>query len=81
MLAGFVEPAAELGRYAVYWLRSHSIPLDRIYSGVILLEIGAIVLLLFFDIKARKEEAWLSHKFPEYDAYRSNVKKLIPWLY
>ena len=65
-----------------------------IYSSVIFLAIayscwqwslthaiGSIVLLLFFDIKARKEEAWLNHKFPEYDAYRSNVKKLIPWLY
>ncbi len=65
-----------------------------IYSSVIFLAIaysfwqwslthaiGVLVLLLFFDIKARKEEAWLSHKFPEYDAYRSNVKKLIPWLY
>jgi len=56
-------------------------PLDRLYSGVIFLEIGAIVLLLFFDIKARKEEAWLNHQFPEYDADRSNVKKLIPGLY
>lgn len=65
-----------------------------IYSGVIFLAIaysfwkwslthaiGAVVLLIFFDIKARKEEAWLKNKFPEYDAYRSNVKKLIPWLY
>ncbi len=38
--------------------------------------IGAIILLLFFDIKARKEELWLSHKFSDYDAYRSQVKSL-----
>lgn len=43
--------------------------------------IGAILLLLFFDVKARKEEAWLEQKFTDYDAYRSRVKKLIPWLY
>lgn len=65
-----------------------------IYSGVIFLalayscwqwslahEIGALLLLLFFDIKARKEESWLRDKFADYDAYRSQVKKLIPWIY
>lgn len=65
-----------------------------IYSGVIfgaiaysvwqwsfLHAIGALILLLFFDVKSRKEESWLSNKFPDYDAYRSQVKKLIPWLY
>jgi protein-S-isoprenylcysteine O-methyltransferase Ste14 len=65
-----------------------------IYSGVIFLAIayscwkwslshaiGAMLLFLFFDIKARKEESWLQHKFSDYDAYRSHVKKLIPWLY
>jgi protein-S-isoprenylcysteine O-methyltransferase Ste14 len=65
-----------------------------IYSGVIFLAlayscwqwslahaIGALLLLLFFDIKARKEESWLRDKFADYDAYRSQVKKLIPWIY
>lgn len=64
----------ERERDEVYWLRSHSIPLDRIYSGVIFLAIGALVLLLFFDIKARKEESWLNHKFSDYDADRSVVQ-------
>ncbi len=65
-----------------------------IYSGVIFLAIayscwqwslshviGTVLLLIFFDIKARKEEAWLKNKFPNYDSYQSQVKKLIPWLY
>lgn len=65
-----------------------------IYSGVIFLAlayscwnwsvshaIGTILLLVFFDIKARKEEAWLQNKFADYAAYRSRVKKLIPWVY
>ncbi len=65
-----------------------------IYSGVIFLAlayscwnwslshaIGTILLFLFFDIKARKEEVWLQNKFADYDAYRSCVKKLIPWVY
>ncbi|OIP71592.1 MAG: hypothetical protein AUK48_12335 [Oscillatoriales cyanobacterium CG2_30_44_21] len=79
----------ELVTGGVYALVRHPI-----YSGVIFLAIayscwklslshaiGAIVLLLFFDIKARKEESWLSNKFSDYDQYRSQVKKLIPWIY
>jgi protein-S-isoprenylcysteine O-methyltransferase Ste14 len=65
-----------------------------IYSGVIFLAIayscwrwslthaiGTVILLLFFDIKARKEESWLKNKFSDYNSYQSKVKKLIPWLY
>lgn len=65
-----------------------------IYSGVIFLAIayscwqwslthliGAVLLLLFFDIKARKEESWLRIKFSDYDVYQTRVKKLIPWIY
>jgi protein-S-isoprenylcysteine O-methyltransferase Ste14 len=65
-----------------------------IYSGVVFLAIayscwqwslvhaiGTMLLLLFFDIKARKEELWLKDKFSDYDVYRSQVKKLIPWIY
>jgi protein-S-isoprenylcysteine O-methyltransferase Ste14 len=79
----------ELVTSGVYGLVRHPI-----YSGVIFLAIaysfwqlsfvhaiGAIILLLFFDIKARKEESWLSNKFSDYDQYRSQVKKLIPWIY
>jgi protein-S-isoprenylcysteine O-methyltransferase Ste14 len=42
---------------------------------------AALVLLAFFDIKARREERWLEGKYPGYRAYRSRVKKLIPFLY
>jgi len=65
-----------------------------IYSGIILATLGAglltgnqtrtllgIVLLTFFDAKARREEAWLTEKFPSYPAYRRSVKKLIPFVY
>ena len=65
-----------------------------LYSGVIYLALayaswqmswlhllGAIALLIFFDAKARKEEAWLTEKFPEYANYSLAVKKLIPWIY
>ena len=79
----------ELVTTGVYGVVRHPI-----YSGVIFLAIaygfwrlslahgiGAIILLLFFDIKARKEESWLSTRFSDYDRYRSQVKKLIPWIY
>lgn len=39
------------------------------------------VLFVFFDMKARREELWLQEKYPAYAAYKSRVKKLIPWIY
>ncbi|MEP6518359.1 methyltransferase family protein [Microcoleus vaginatus] len=43
--------------------------------------IATAILLIFFDIKARREEAWLSEKYSEYSEYRQRVKKLIPGVY
>lgn len=48
-------------------------------STVILLY--AAILFIFFDIKSRREEKWLTKKFPAYSAYQQRVRKLIPWLY
>ncbi|SRR6266545_5177447 len=42
---------------------------------------GALVLLVFFDVKARREERWLEAKFAGYAAYKGRVKKLIPLIY
>lgn len=42
---------------------------------------GALVLMLFFDAKARREEAWLRQRFPDYAAYARRVKKLLPGVY
>ena len=65
-----------------------------IYSGIILAAIGfafvingtltffyVIVLFIFFDIKSRREEQWLSEKFPTYSFYQQKVRKLIPFIY
>lgn len=65
-----------------------------IYTGISLCAVGwswvnhsiaafvaALVLLAFFDIKARREERWLQAKFSGYEAYRARVKKLIPFVY
>ena len=67
---------------------------DPMYGCVILLALGwafhveglltvvyALLTVLFFDIKTRREEAWLIQRFPEYAAYRRRVRKLIPFIY
>lgn len=41
----------------------------------------AVVLLVFFDLKARREEAWLEERLPGYTAYRRRTRRLVPWLY
>jgi protein-S-isoprenylcysteine O-methyltransferase Ste14 len=40
----------------------------------------ALALLIFFDLKARREESWLEQPYPEYASYQKRVKKLVPWL-
>lgn len=65
-----------------------------IYSAVLLCALGyalittsplrlviTVVLFVFFDLKARREEAWLQAQYPDYAAYRARVKRLIPWVY
>lgn len=80
---------AELVETGAYALVRHPI-----YSGLILASIGwalwrngwltliyAALLFLFFDIKSRREEKWLAHKFPSYADYQRRVPKLIPFIY
>lgn len=72
----------------------YAIVRNPIYSGLIFGAFGwgflfhapltllfAAALFVLFDLKSRKEEAWLIERFPEYREYCSRVKKLIPWLY
>jgi protein-S-isoprenylcysteine O-methyltransferase Ste14 len=64
------------------------------YCGIILIAFGwallvhswltigyAVVLLLFFDVKSRREEMWLKVKYPGYVTYQKRVRKLIPLIY
>ncbi len=64
------------------------------YSGLIIMSLGwgifvhgwltsgyALILLVFFDIKSRREEQWLKEKFARYAAYQKRVHKLIPFIY
>lgn len=65
-----------------------------IYSGLILAAFGwaffvgswltllyAALLLVFFDVKSRREERALARKFANYSDYQRRVRKLIPFLY
>lgn len=64
------------------------------YCGGILMSLGwallvhgwltlgfALIMLVFFDIKSRREEEWLQEKFPGYAVYQKRVRKLIPFIY
>ena len=42
---------------------------------------GALVLAGFFDLKSRREEAWLVEEFAGYVDYQRRTRRLIPWLY
>lgn len=48
-------------------------------SGAALVAAGA--LLVFFDLKSRREETWLVERYPDYPAYRSRTRRLLPWIY
>jgi len=65
-----------------------------IYSGIVLAGIGwglltasfqatllSFILLLWFDLKARREEAWLAARHPSYAAYRARTRRFVPFLY
>jgi protein-S-isoprenylcysteine O-methyltransferase Ste14 len=64
------------------------------YGGAILIGLGwsladaplglipTALLVLLFDLKARREEAWLIERFPAYAAYRAGTpRRFVPWLY
>ena len=41
----------------------------------------SLVLAIFFDAKARHEECWLRHQFPQYADYERRVRRFIPCIY
>ena len=73
---------------------AYSLVRHPIYAGLALAAVGwgllwrspatlalAAMLLVFFDIKSRREELWLVKAFPRYADYRRRVRKLIPFVY
>ena len=80
---------SELIQTGAYRLARHPI-----YGGLILAAAGwalltasplalglAAVLLVFFDLKSRREERWLEERYPDYAAYRARTRRLIPAVY
>ncbi len=79
---------AELVQTGIYGLVRHPL-----YSGIVMAAkayaigqlslthyIAMLLLLLFFNFKANREENWLKAKHPAYADYQQRVKKLIPWV-
>ncbi len=73
----------------VYGLVRHPI-----YCGVLGLAFGwalwrqgtltlayALLILVFLDVKARREERWLTNRYADYAAYQRRVRRLIPFVY
>ena len=91
-LSPFPAPRAggELSAGGLYALARHPM-----YGGGILVALGwsilfgsvvglilSVVLAVFFELKARREEAWLVDHYPGYAAYREQTpRKLLPWVY
>jgi protein-S-isoprenylcysteine O-methyltransferase Ste14 len=43
--------------------------------------VATVLLGCFFDLKSRREEAWLLVSYPSYAAYRARVRRLVPFIY
>jgi protein-S-isoprenylcysteine O-methyltransferase Ste14 len=43
--------------------------------------VATVLLGCFFDLKSRREEAWLLVAYPGYAAYRARVRRLVPFIY
>jgi protein-S-isoprenylcysteine O-methyltransferase Ste14 len=90
-LTPFPRPREDvrLRTHGIYrWMR------HPIYSGLLVAAFGwalawssaagvayAVLVAVFFDRKARREERWLRERFPEYADYERRVRRFIPGIY
>ncbi|MFZ9857481.1 MAG: methyltransferase family protein [Roseiflexaceae bacterium] len=90
-LTPFPKPLAdgELITHGIYAFVRHPIYVSlicgslaySIYVGSWLAGIGCVVLAIWFDQKAAREEAFLRAKFADYAVYSNKVAKFIPKVY
>jgi protein-S-isoprenylcysteine O-methyltransferase Ste14 len=79
---------ASLRQHGIYSVVRHPI-----YGGISLMSLGwslarsplalaaCLPLAVFFELKSRREEAWLSERYANYAAYRARVRwRLLPWI-
>ncbi|MEC9485907.1 MAG: methyltransferase [Prosthecochloris sp.] len=79
----------ELVQHGIYAYVRHPLYSSQLIAGlgwcIYTLSLSHLLLLavafLFFDVKASKEELWLTERHPEYRTYAAKVKKFIPWVY
>lgn len=43
--------------------------------------LGTVALFAFFDLKSRREEAWLVEAYAGYEAYRQRTHRIVPAVY
>jgi protein-S-isoprenylcysteine O-methyltransferase Ste14 len=53
-----------------------SVAMDSVYALVV-----AVIYVVFFDLKSRREEAWLRQQYPEYAVYAAHTRKFVPYVY
>jgi protein-S-isoprenylcysteine O-methyltransferase Ste14 len=85
LLAGLGIVVAGLGFVG---LRENLTAVPRPVEGGRLVDTGVYGLVrhplglgVFFDLKSRREEAWLVAAYPGYAGYRRRVRKLVPLVY
>ena len=95
-LGGWIQSAMAEGPLRSLLVETGAYRLARhpIYGGLILGALGwglataspvalglAGVLVVFFDLKSRREEIWLVDQFDGYAEYRGRTPRLLPWIY
>ena len=53
-----------------------SVAMDSVYALIV-----ALVYVVFYDLKSRREEAWLRAQYPEYVTYAAHTRRFVPYVY
>jgi protein-S-isoprenylcysteine O-methyltransferase Ste14 len=53
-----------------------SVAMDSVYALAV-----ALIYVVFYDLKSRREEAWLRAQYPEYVVYAAHTRRFVPYVY